>query len=108
MFRDSMAATAGKSSSAARRMRSSASSQSAVGLPRDDRERPPGASERLGQTGRRIDLQRGADAEAAPGALTRAEARLQADPGSSSPKSTTCGRSVPPHTTHSGARLLSA
>ena len=64
-----MAATAGRSSSAARMRRSSASSQSPVGLPRDDRERPPGAREGLGQAGGRIDLQRRAHAEAAAGAL---------------------------------------
>ena len=65
----SMAATAGRSSSAERRSRGSASSQSAVASRETIASGRPRAGERLGQPGRRVDLQRRADAEAAAGAL---------------------------------------
>ena len=64
-----MAATAGRMSSAERSSRGSASSQSAVASRETIASGRRVARERLGQAGRRIDLQRRADAEAAAGAL---------------------------------------
>ena len=92
-----MDATAGSSSSAARSRRGSASSQSAVASPRDDRQRAAARGRRPrrgpppGRPAARC-RRRGSRARSA----TSAVAAPHAEPGSGSPKSTTCGRSVPP------------